>query len=63
MCASVNGGKLCTSAARTGCSLVLSGLSAKARGMDACALDGKPAGFAMPDVLIRLAAEADMVLT
>jgi uncharacterized protein len=41
----------------------LSGMSAKARGMDASALEGKPAEFAMLDVLIRLAAEADVVLT
>ena len=41
----------------------LSGMSAKARGMDASALEGKPAEFAMPDVLVRLAAQADVVLT
>ena len=41
----------------------LSGMSAQARGMDATALEGKPAGFAMPDVLIKLAASADVVLT
>jgi predicted peroxiredoxin len=43
--------------------LYLSGMSAKARGMDASALEGKPAEFAMPDVLVRLAGEADVVLT
>ena len=41
----------------------LSGMSAKARGMEASALEGKPAAFAMPDVLVRLAAEADVALT
>ena len=41
----------------------LSGMSAKARGLEASALEGKPAEFAMPDVLIQLAAEADVVLT
>ncbi len=41
----------------------LSGMSAKARGMDAAGLAGKPAEFAMPDVLVRLAAAADVVLT
>ena len=41
----------------------LSGMSAKARGMDATTLEGKPAEFAMPDVLVRLAVEADVLLT
>ena len=41
----------------------LSGMSAKARGLDAAMLDGKPAEFAMPDVLVKLAAAADVVLT
>jgi predicted peroxiredoxin len=41
----------------------VSGMSAKARGMDEAVLEGKPAEFAMPDVLVRLAAEADVVLT
>jgi predicted peroxiredoxin len=41
----------------------LSGMSAKARGMDATALEGKPAEFAMPDVLVKLAVQADTVLT
>ena len=41
----------------------LSGMSSKARGIDAAHLEGKPAKFAMPDLLVRLAAEADVVLT
>lgn len=40
----------------------LSGMSAKARGYDESLLDGHPAQFAMPDVLVKLAAEADTVL-
>ena len=41
----------------------LSGKSAQARGYDNTLLAGLPAQFAMPDVLVRLAAEADVVLT
>ena len=41
----------------------LSGMSAKARGLDAAVLDGKPAEFALPDILVKLAAAADVVLT
>ncbi len=40
----------------------LSGMSAKARGYDENLLEGRPAAFAMPDVLVRLASEADTVL-
>lgn len=40
----------------------LSGMSAKARGYDDSLLDGRPAEFAMPDTLVRLADEADTVL-
>ena len=40
----------------------LSGMSAKARGLDESILAGYQAEFAMPDVLVRLAAEADKVL-
>ena len=43
--------------------LYLSGMSAKARGFDETILKDRPAEFAMPDVLIRLAAEADVTLT
>jgi uncharacterized protein len=41
----------------------VSGMSAKARGMNEAILEDKPAEFAMPDVLVRFAAEADVVLT
>lgn len=41
---------------------VLSGMSAKARGYDEGLLQGHPAEFGMPDVLVALAAEADNVL-
>lgn len=41
----------------------LSGRSAQARGYDARPLGDLPATFAMPDVLVRPAAEADTVLT
>jgi predicted peroxiredoxin len=41
----------------------LSGMSAKARGLGEEILTGRPAEFAMPSMLVRLAAEADVVLT
>ena len=41
----------------------VSGMSAKARGLSETMLGDKPAEFAMPDVLVRLAVEADVVLT
>lgn len=41
---------------------VLSGMSAKARGYDENLLEGHPAEFGMPDVLVGLAADADAVL-
>ena len=41
----------------------LSGMSAKARGLDDAILTDRPAEFAMPDVLVRLAAAADVTLT
>ena len=43
--------------------LYLSGMSAKARGLDEGVLKDRPAEFAMPDMLVRLAAEADVTLT
>lgn len=45
-----------------GARFYVSGMSAKARGIGDVDLAGKPAEFAMPDVLVRLAAEADVVL-
>ena len=41
----------------------LSGMSSAGRGVDASELEGKPAEMAMPNVLIRLAVEADATLT
>ncbi len=41
----------------------LSGMSAKARGVSDADLAGKPAEFAMPDVLVRLSLEADRMFT
>lgn len=46
-----------------GARFYVSGMSAKARGLTEADLEGKPAEFAMPTVLVRLAAEADVVLT
>ena len=41
----------------------LSGLSAKARGVAEADLHGKPAEFAMPNVLVRLSLEHDRMFT
>lgn len=41
----------------------LSGMSSKARGVTPADIDGKPAEMAMPDVLVKLAFESDVVLT
>ena len=46
-----------------GARFYVSGMSAKARGLGDADIAGKPAEFAMPDVLVRLATEADVVLT
>ena len=43
--------------------MYVSGMSAKERGLDDADIAGKPAEFAMPDVLVRLATQADVVLT
>ena len=40
----------------------LSGMSAKARGYDDSLIEGRPAEFAMPDVLVRLLMESDRSL-
>lgn len=40
----------------------LSGNSSKSRGLTEADLQGKPAGFATPNVLVRLASQADKVL-
>jgi predicted peroxiredoxin len=41
----------------------LSGMSAKARGVTDADLSGKPAEFAMPNVLVRLSLENDRMFT
>jgi predicted peroxiredoxin len=41
----------------------ISGMSARARGLNESDLAGKPAEFAPPDTLVKLAAEADVVVT
>jgi len=41
----------------------VSGMSAKARGITEADLQGKPAEFAMPTVLVRLATENDRIFT
>jgi predicted peroxiredoxin len=41
----------------------LSGMSARSRGLGEELLAGRPAEFAMPDALVRLAAEADVVMS
>ena len=41
----------------------LSGMSSKARGVTDGDITGKPAEMAMPDVLVRLSFESDVVLT
>ena len=41
----------------------VSGMSAKARGVTDADLQGKPAEFAMPTVLVQLAAENDRIFT
>lgn len=46
-----------------GGSFFLSGMSAKARGYDETLIEGRPAEFAMPDVLVKLLIEADKSLT
>lgn len=48
---------------KVGSRFYLSGMSSKARGISEQDLAGKSAEFAMPNVLVRLAAEADRVLT
>ena len=41
----------------------LSGMSSKARGLTEADIAGKPAEFAMPTVLVKLAAESDRLFT
>jgi len=51
------------SIAAAGARFYLSGMSSKARGVGEADIDGKPAEFAMPDVLVNLATAADTVIT
>jgi predicted peroxiredoxin len=46
-----------------GAKFYLSGMSSKSRGLLESEIAGKPAEFAMPNVLIRLALESDKVLS
>jgi predicted peroxiredoxin len=45
--------------AASGCRFYVSGMSAKARGVGEADLAGKPAEFAMPEVLVRLSLSHD----
>ncbi len=49
--------------AASGARIYVSGMSGKARGVADTDLEGKPAEFALPTVLVRLAVESDTVLT
>jgi predicted peroxiredoxin len=49
--------------AAAGVRFYLSGMSSKARGIGEDDIAGKPAEFAMPDVLVSLATEANTVFT
>jgi len=46
-----------------GARFYLSGMSAKSRGLSEADLDGKPAEFAMPNVLVQLSLEHDRMFT
>ena len=47
---------------KTDLKIYVSGMSAKARGLDESILNGYQAEFAMPDTLVRLTVECDRVL-
>lgn len=47
---------------KTDVKIYVSGMSAKARGLDESILNGYQAEFAMPDTLVRLTVECDRVL-
>lgn len=49
--------------AKTSSRFYLSGMSSKARGLTEADITGKPAEFAMPTVLVRLAADSDRIVT
>ena len=46
-----------------GTKIYLSGMSANWRGLSAADIEGKPAEFAMPKVLVKLAVECDRMFT
>jgi predicted peroxiredoxin len=46
-----------------GAKIYLSWMSANARGLSAAEIEGKPAQFAMPSILVRLAVEHDRMFT
>lgn len=48
---------------KAGGKFYVSGMSAKARGVTEADLGGKPAQFALPDVLVKLATESDRMFT
>jgi uncharacterized protein len=49
--------------AASGARIFVSGMSGKARGVRESDLEGKPAEFAMPNVLVKLALEHDRLFT
>ncbi|MVM41886.1 multidrug transporter [Spirosoma sp. HMF3257] len=51
------------SIAKAGGRFYLSGMSSKARGLTDADINGKPAEFALPTVLVRLAADSDRLFT
>ena len=46
-----------------GAKIFVSGMSANSRGLSATDIEGKPAQFAMPNVLVRLAVEHDRMFS
>ncbi len=48
---------------KAGGKFYLSGMSSKARGVTEADVQGKPAEFALPNVLVKLAAESDRMFT
>ncbi|MBD2701748.1 DsrE family protein [Spirosoma sp. BT702] len=48
---------------KAGGKFYLSGMSSKARGLSDAEIAGKPAEFAMPTVLVRLATDSDKMFT
>lgn len=46
-----------------GTKIYLSGMSANSRGLSGADIEGKPAQFAMPNVLVKLAVEHDRMFT